>query len=517
MARFSIKNLFSAQESPSSPEEGGEEQDSLETSESLPEQPQEEGTTPEPVLENSVSEIPGVSETPPEPQEADDNESGVAEGEEKRTPASFRSRLKKFLFTEEGLEVFRAEDASTRESGQSPENISPEPVGEAPAHEQEETPGMTSCPVEEGADHAPEAAAAAEASSENTAEDGLAGLLPEISDGLADGLTLEEDREPAPDDAAAEGAGEPEAEESFFMRLLRSLAATRKRLAARLLALFGGSKIDAAFWDELEEILISADVGMEPTLELTKRLKAAIRKDGILDPAEVKPYLHREIVNVFTPPKAAAPESGPEVILVIGVNGVGKTTTIAKLAHKERAQGKTVMIAAADTFRAAAVEQLETWAKRVGCEFYAKGQNADPAAVAYEALERAQAGDIDVLFVDTAGRLHTKTNLMEELLKIRRVLNKRLPGAPHRTILVMDATTGQNGLSQARLFGESCGIDEIILTKLDGTAKGGIIVAIAMQFGIPISFVGLGEGMRDLRPFESEAFTAALLDTKDEK
>lgn len=328
-----------------------------------------------------------------------------------------------------------------------------------------------------------------------------------------DSVDSPDTQESGSEDHEPENSVEQE-QESFFSRVFKSLARTRKRLAARLLSLFGANKIDDNFWDELEEILISADVGMEPTLELTKRLKARLRKDGILNPAEVPPYLHQEIAAVFAPVRETEPAS-PQVVLVIGVNGVGKTTTIAKLAYLERERGKKVLIAAADTFRAAAVEQLETWAKRVGCRFYAKGQGADPAAVAYEALDVAQKEHVDIVFVDTAGRLHTKTNLMEELLKIRRVLNKRMPGAPHRSILVMDATTGQNGLSQAKLFGESCGIDELILTKLDGTAKGGIAVAVAMQFGIPISHVGLGEGMCDLRPFEPETFTKALLDTKE--
>ncbi len=337
---------------------------------------------------------------------------------------------------------------------------------------------------------------------------------PEIKDAdcaVADGEAAATESDDTQDGENSEATAE---QESFFNRVFKGLARTRKRLAARLLSLFGASKLDDAFWDELEEILISADVGMEPTLELTKRLKTRLRQEGVLNPADVPPHLYQEIASVFVPmrePEAAS----PQVALVIGVNGVGKTTTIAKLAHLEKEQGKKVLIVAADTFRAAAVEQLETWAQRVGCAFYAKGQGADPAAVAYEALDLAQKEHIDTVFVDTAGRLHTKTNLMEELLKIRRVLNKRLPGAPHRTILVMDATTGQNGLSQAKLFGESCGIDELILTKLDGTAKGGIAVAIAMQFGIPISHVGLGEGMRDLRPFEPETFVKALLDTKE--
>jgi len=198
-------------------------------------------------------------------------------------------------------------------------------------------------------------------------------------------------------------------------------------------------------------------------------------------------------------------------VLMIGVNGVGKTTTIAKLCHRVVLQGKKVLLVAGDTFRAAATEQLEIWAKRAGAGFYAKGQGADPAAVAFEAIDQAVSKGYDMVFVDTAGRLHTKVNLMEELQKVARVLGKRHLGAPHRAILVLDATTGQNALSQVKLFNEACGIDELVLTKLDGTAKGGIAVAIAMQYGIPISFVGLGEKMDDLRPFDPEGYVAALL------
>jgi fused signal recognition particle receptor len=196
---------------------------------------------------------------------------------------------------------------------------------------------------------------------------------------------------------------------------------------------------------------------------------------------------------------------------MLGVNGVGKTTTIAKLAHRAQMQGRKVLIAAGDTFRAAAIEQLEIWAKRVGSGFYAKKAGADPAAVAFEALDKAVRENYDLLFVDTAGRLHTKSNLMEELKKIKRVLDKKHPGAPHRIILVVDATTGQNAVSQTKLFNEHIGVDEIVLTKLDGTAKGGVVLSIAIEQGMPITFIGLGEKMEDLRPFEGRFFAQALL------
>jgi fused signal recognition particle receptor len=202
----------------------------------------------------------------------------------------------------------------------------------------------------------------------------------------------------------------------------------------------------------------------------------------------------------------------PEVVLMIGVNGAGKTTTIAKLAHRAQMQGRKVLVAAGDTFRAAAIEQLQVWSKRVGAGFYAKAHGSDPAAVAFEAVEHAMKEGYDLVFVDTAGRLQTKHNLMEELKKINRVLGKKLDGAPHRTILVLDSTTGQNALSQVKLFSQASPVDEIVLTKLDGTAKGGIIVAIALEFGIPISFVGLGEKMEDLRPFSGQEFASALFD-----
>lgn len=304
----------------------------------------------------------------------------------------------------------------------------------------------------------------------------------------------------------------------FMLKLSEGLAKTREQLGQRIESLLAShSRIDEAFWEELEEILITADVGYESSMELVSRLKKRARAVDTDDPERFHELLREELEDIFRGSRRIAAVNPPEVILMIGVNGVGKTTTIAKLAYRARLQGKKVLIAAADTFRAAASEQLQVWAERVGAGFHTKGAGADPAAVAYEAMDRAVAEGYDVLFVDTAGRLHTKTNLMEELHKIRKVLGKKHEGAPHRSILVIDATTGQNALSQVKLFGEVCGIDEIILTKLDGTAKGGVVVSIAMQFGIPITFIGLGEKMEDLRPFDGGDFALALLGLADRK
>ena len=257
-------------------------------------------------------------------------------------------------------------------------------------------------------------------------------------------------------------------------------------------------------------------MGVEAAVMLRKRLKSAALKAGAATPEDLRPLLAAEVEEIFRSTRRIVAVNRPEVVLLIGVNGVGKTTTIAKLAYRARMQGKRVLLAAADTFRAAAVEQLGIWAERTGSGFHAKGEGADPAAVAWEAMDRAVREDVDILFVDTAGRLHTKSNLMDELKKIRDVLGKKHPGAPHRSVLIVDATTGQNALQQVKLFKEAAGVDEIILTKLDGTAKGGVALAIAMRYGIPISFVGLGEKMEDLRPFDGADFARALLESARE-
>ncbi len=299
----------------------------------------------------------------------------------------------------------------------------------------------------------------------------------------------------------------------LFLKLHAGLERTRERFGRGLSALFAGhGELTDDFWNELEEVFIMADMGVEASAELCRRLRERARKEGAAKPSELRPLLAAELEAIFRIPPRVTAVNPPEVVLLIGVNGVGKTTTIAKLAYRARMQGRTVMLAAADTFRAAAVEQLGIWAERTGSAFHSKKEGSDPASVAWEAVDRSLAEQVDVLFVDTAGRLHTKANLMEELKKVRAVIAKKHPGAPHRSVLIIDATTGQNALSQTRLFRDAAGVDEIILTKLDGTAKGGVAVALAMQFGIPITFVGLGEKMEDLRPFNGDDFARALLD-----
>lgn len=305
---------------------------------------------------------------------------------------------------------------------------------------------------------------------------------------------------------------EEDERDRLFSKLQNGLARTRARFGQGLFALMSGhSELNQSFWEEMEELFIMADMGAEPSLTLVRRLKERAREEGVTTPDALMPLLEQEVEALFKTPRRIAAITPPEVILMVGVNGVGKTTTIAKLAYRARMQGKKVLIAAADTFRAAAVEQLEVWAKRIGADFHSKGMGADPAAVAYEAMDIALRGEYDVLFIDTAGRLHTKSNLMEELHKIRMVVEKKHAGAPHRTILVIDATTGQNALQQTKMFKESSGVNEIILTKLDGTAKGGVALAVASQFELPITFIGLGEKMEDLRPFDSHDFARALL------
>ncbi|MDY7001484.1 MAG: signal recognition particle-docking protein FtsY, partial [Thermodesulfobacteriota bacterium] len=298
----------------------------------------------------------------------------------------------------------------------------------------------------------------------------------------------------------------------LFLKLSEGLEKTKEKISKQIDSLLTThSRIDDAFWDDLEEILIMADVGFEAVSGLLERLKRRVREANATDPKQFKELMREELTEIFKTEKRITAVNPPEVVLMIGVNGVGKTTTIAKLAHRAAMQGRKVLIAAGDTFRAAAIQQLAIWAGRAGAEFFAKEERSDPAAVAFEAMDEALKKGCDMVFVDTAGRLHTKVNLMDELKKIKAVLGKKHPGAPHRNVLVLDATTGQNAISQTRLFHEAVGVDEIILTKLDGTAKGGVIVAVALTFGLPITFVGLGEKMEDLRPFNGQDFASALL------
>jgi fused signal recognition particle receptor len=273
-------------------------------------------------------------------------------------------------------------------------------------------------------------------------------------------------------------------------------------------------KIDEAFYEELEEVLISADVGVTTVMDLIDELRAEVKKQKLEDAGQLKPILSEKLVALLqgddTQPELRMSTDGLTIILFVGVNGVGKTTTIGKLAHRLKSEGKSVLLAAGDTFRAGAIEQLEVWGERVGVDVIKHQAGSDPAAVIFDAVQAAKQRKVDVLLCDTAGRLQNKTNLMEELNKIYRVIGREVPGAPHEVLLVVDATTGQNALSQAKLFGEKTGVTGLVLSKLDGTAKGGIAIAIRHELNIPVKFVGLGEKVDDLQPFDAEQFIHAL-------
>lgn len=302
----------------------------------------------------------------------------------------------------------------------------------------------------------------------------------------------------------------------MFKKLKAGFESLKAGLARTHNAIMGG--VEAAFTGEsrevllerLEESLISSDVGVKTSTEIVDGLRA--RLVGWGDGEKFKEYLKESIYNILKEVERPLEVSGrPFVMMVLGVNGVGKTTTIGKLASRYKSEGKTVMLAAGDTFRAAAIEQLEGWGQRAGCPVIKQAQGGDPGAVVFDAVKAALARDTDVLLLDTAGRLHTKVNLMEELKKVNRVVSREIPDAPHEKLLVLDASTGQNALSQARLFNEAVGVTGIALTKLDGTAKGGIIIAIARELKIPIRFVGVGEKIDDLKDFDAEAFVEALV------
>ena len=299
---------------------------------------------------------------------------------------------------------------------------------------------------------------------------------------------------------------------SRFRRLRERLGRTREALAGGLDRLLQGRRqVDAQLLEDLEELLISADLGVETTLFLIRSLQEKLRRRELLEAARLKAALKVEMVALLTTAPPPQIRARPWVVLLVGVNGVGKTTTIAKLAHRDLSQGLTPLLVAADTFRAAAVEQLETWGQRLGTPVVKQKTGADPAAVVFDGLAAAQARGVDTVYIDTAGRLHTKVNLMEELKKMQRTAARKLPGAPHEVFLVLDATTGQNALSQARLFHEAVGLTGLILTKMDGTAKGGVALGVVHETGIPLRYLGVGEAMADLRPFEAQAFVEAIL------
>ncbi|AGL02195.1 signal recognition particle-docking protein FtsY [Desulfoscipio gibsoniae] len=304
----------------------------------------------------------------------------------------------------------------------------------------------------------------------------------------------------------------------FFNKLKDSLSKTRKNFVEKIDSIVTGRKvIDEELYEELEEALIQADVGIDAALELVENLRGEVKKRRIGEPEELRAVLKELIQGILGEETTSLNIDGeqPAVIMVVGVNGVGKTTTIGKLAHYYKENGKSVLLSAADTFRAAAIDQLEIWGNRVGVAVIKHSEGSDPAAVAFDSLQAARARKIDVLIVDTAGRLHTKSNLMEELKKVHRVLGREMPNAPHEVLLVLDATTGQNAISQASLFKEAVGVTGVALTKLDGTAKGGVVIAIKQGLDIPIKMIGVGEGIDDLRPFDAREFADALFEREN--
>lgn len=303
----------------------------------------------------------------------------------------------------------------------------------------------------------------------------------------------------------------------FFDKLKQGLAKTRQSFTEKIERIvIGYAKIDDEFLDEVEEALLSADVGVKTSLKLMEDIRAGIKNKEINAPEELKPFLAKRIGALLS--EGAGEErlarNPLTVIVVVGVNGVGKTTTIGKLGNYYKKQGKSVILAAADTFRAAAIDQLEIWGGRIGADVIKHTEGSDPAAVAFDAVRAAKARKADILIVDTAGRLHTKSNLMEELKKISRVIEREIPGAPHETLLVLDATTGQNAIHQAAVFAKAAPLSGIVLTKLDGTAKGGVVIGVKAELKMPVKWVGVGEGIDDLRPFVAEDFAKALFGDK---
>ena len=338
---------------------------------------------------------------------------------------------------------------------------------------------------------------------------------PEETEAEPEELRAEEE----PEEEIVAEEEEDDTEGDFFSRLSLGLSKTRRGILQNLEHVFSSGRIDDAAWDEFEEILIMSDMGVATTAKLREKVSSAVGAGGSGDMEKIKTLLEKEILDILREVESPVTDlsAKPTVFMVAGVNGVGKTTSIGKIANRFTREGKKVMVAAADTFRAAAVEQLGVWAERVGSDFLRGQTGADPSAVAYDAVKASVSRGVDLLVIDTAGRVHTKTGLMDELKKLRKVVARELEGAPHETLLVVDATyrAERRGAGQG-FFGEAIGVTGIVLTKLDGTAKGGIIVAIAEQLGLPVKYIGVGEGLGDLREFDAEQFTKALFTSDKE-
>ena len=316
-----------------------------------------------------------------------------------------------------------------------------------------------------------------------------------------------------PEPAPVAAAEVPPVKTSFLGKLREGLKKTRTSLSNRL-SFLTGRKIDEELLEELEEMLIGTDIGVQTTMEILEKIRREVDRAALKDGDQLKEQLKKELLEILStiPDKGFSLEKKPTIILVVGVNGVGKTTSIGKIANYFNKNGKKVVVCAADTFRAAAVEQLQIWAERAGVDIVLKEGSKDPAAVVFEALNRVKEIDADILLVDTAGRLHNNPNLMNELEKMRRIISRNYEDAPHHVLLILDAVTGQNGLSQAKQFTAKVGVTDLVITKMDGTARGGIAVAIARELNMPIQFVGVGEQMDDLLPFDSQAFVDSLFE-----
>ena len=384
-------------------------------------------------------------------------------------------------------------------------------LNEEPKPTPEAVPAPASPPVEPPAQDAPAAPLPEPPRDEATAPHDTDALpLPTAAD-VPEPQPLPE-AAPAPVAPVPDAPAAPAPKRSWWRRLTEGLSRTSSALTTGIGDLFTKRKLDAATLEDLEDILIQADLGLATSARIAKAVGEG-RYDKQIDPAEVKAILAREVEAILTPvaqPLAIDATKKPFVILMVGVNGSGKTTTIGKLAAKFRAEGKSVMLAAGDTFRAAAIEQLKVWGERTGCEVVFGKQGADASGLAFEALEKAKAAGTDILLVDTAGRLQNKTGLMDELAKVVRVIRKLDPEAPHKALLVLDATVGQNALSQVEAFRETAGVTGLVMTKLDGTARGGILVALAAQYALPVHFIGVGESVEDLEPFSARDFARAV-------
>lgn len=407
----------------------------------------------------------------------------------------FKKKKKQEEADEEILSQTEAEQAEAADDSVSGEE-QPEPYTPQPAPEAETAPEKPLTSDEPEAQEVPEIP--------EQPED-----IPQAEEAQPESAEEEpEEAEILPED----GAEEPK-KVGFFEKLKNGLKKTKDGFMSKLELLMNSfTKIDEDFFDELEETLILSDIGAETSMEICDKLRQAVKRTGATDPADVKKLLREIIAEMLTGGNELRLDTKPSVIMVIGVNGAGKTTTIGKLAANLRSQGKKVIVAAADTFRAAAIDQLNVWTDRAGVDIIKHSEGSDPAAVVFDALSAAKARGADVVLCDTAGRLHNKKNLMEELKKIARVISREVPDASVETLLVLDATTGQNAVNQAKLFSESAEITGIVLTKLDGTAKGGIIIPIKEELGIPVKLVGVGEKIDDLQPFVPRDYVEALFE-----